>query len=171
MNDSVSTAPAPESAWRNPWVRAWIAMILVVFLVNMTMVALAFITNPGLVVADYYERGQQMEQTIATRLAETPQWTMSLDVPADIQAQAPRMLRFFVVDRAGQPVHLEQATFFAYRPSDAHQDFSRPMREEAPGRYAVEVSFPLPGVWDSLIEAHSDGAGHLFDQRIMVARP
>lgn len=146
-------------------------MILVVFLVNALMVTLAFVTNPGLVVDDYYERGQQKAQTINTRLAETPQWTMSLDVPTDIQAQQPYMLRFFVVDRVGQPVHLEQATFFAYRPSDARQDFSRPMREEAPGRYAVEVSFPLPGVWDSLVEARGDGAKHLFDQRFMVARP
>jgi nitrogen fixation protein FixH len=135
------------------------------------MVTLAIATNPGLVVDDYYERGREMERTIASRVAETPGWTMSIDTPADIQAGVPATVRFFVVDRAGQPVSADDVTYRAYRPSDADRDFVLPMVEEAPGRYAVELAFPIGGVWDTLVEARASDSRHVLDQRISVAQP
>ena len=96
---------------------------------------------------------------------------MSIDTPADIAAGAPSTVRFFVVDRAGQPVEAENVTYFAYRPSDASRDFSVPMVEEAPGRYAAQLTFPIGGVWDTLVEAKVTGGRDLLDQRITVAQP
>lgn len=161
-----------NNSWRNPWVMAWIGLVVIVLAVNATMIALAFATNPGLVVDDYYERGREMERTLATRLANAPGWTMSLDTPADIAEGEETTVRFFVVDEVGQPVQPKAVTYYAYRPSDASMDFSRPMIEEAPGRYAVEVSFPLSGLWDTLVAAQpEDGREVAFDQRISVAEP
>ncbi len=148
MNQSMSTAAArPEAgadvavpsdrnnAWKSPWVRAWVGLIGVVLAVNVTMVVLAIATNPGLIRDDYYERGRDVERTIVTRLAEGPQWTMSIDLPADTRAEETTKVRFAVVDKAGQPVQPERVTYYAYRPSDATRDFSVAMSQEAPGRH------------------------------------
>lgn len=167
-----ATTTSANSAWRNPWIIGWIALIVIVLAVNATMVVLAIATNPGLVNDDYYESGREVERTIVSRVAETPGWTMSIDTPADVRAEVPTTVRFFVVDRAGQPVDADEVTYFAYRPSDASRDFSRPMVEEAPGRYAVELSFPIAGLWDTLVEAKAADSQHvLLDQRITVAQP
>lgn len=158
-----------SSAWRSPWFLGWIGLVVVVLGVNATMIVLAFMTNPGLVVDDYYERGRDVERTLTTRRAEAPGWTMSLDTPADIAKNRSTMVRFYVVDSAGQPVRPDQVTYYAYRPSDPSADFSVPMVEEAPGRYAAEVSFSLSGLWDTLVAAQTDGQEVAYDQRIGVA--
>jgi nitrogen fixation protein FixH len=96
---------------------------------------------------------------------------MSIDVwDAPVEGRA-TTVRFFVVDSAGQPVRPESVTYYAYRPSDASADFSVPMTEEAPGRYVAEVSFPLSGVWDTLVAAQAETQEVVFDQRISVATP
>ncbi|MBK5931815.1 FixH family protein [Halochromatium salexigens] len=159
----------PNSAWGSPWVIGWVGLILVVLAVNATMIVLAFATNPGLVIDDYYERGRTVERTMTTRRAEAPGWTMSLDTPADVTKGRATTVRFHVVDAVGQPVRPERVTYYAYRPSDASADFSRPMIEEAPGRYAVEVRFAMAGLWDTLVAAETDGQEVVFDQRIGVA--
>jgi nitrogen fixation protein FixH len=157
-----------RSAWRSPWFVAWISLIAVVLAVNATMIVLAFVTNPGLVIDDYYERGRDVERTLATRRAEAPGWTMSLDTPADVAVDQATTIRFHVVDRAGQPVRPDGVTYFAYRPSDRSADFSVPMIEEAPGRYAAQVTFEMPGLWDTLVAAETGGQEVVFDQRIGV---
>jgi len=169
--DSGTGPERANSAWRNPWVRAWIALVVVVLAVNATMIVLAFATNPGLVVDDYYERGRNVERTLATRRAEAPGWTMSVDTPGDVTEGRTTTVRFFAVDSAGQPVRPDAVTYYAYRPSDASADFSLPMIEEAPGRYAVEVSFPISGLWDTLVAAEAGDQEIAFDQRISVSAP
>jgi nitrogen fixation protein FixH len=171
MSQTAAAMAKSNSAWRSPWVIGWIALIAIVLLVNATMVFFAVSTNPGLVREDYYESGRDVERTIATRLAEGPGWSMNIDTPADVQAGVPVTIRFFVVDKAGQPVTPEAVTYYAYRPSDVHRDFSLPMQEEAPGRYAVKTVFPLIGVWDTLVAVRSGGTEHALSQRISVAKP
>ncbi|MEA3640299.1 MAG: FixH family protein [Lamprobacter sp.] len=166
---TASVGQGAESAWRSPWLRGWIGLVVVVLVVNATMITLAFVTNPGLVVDDYYERGRDVERSLMTRRAEAPGWTMSLDTPADVAVKRPTMVRFHVVDSVGQPVRPDQVTYYAYRPSDPSADFSLPMVEEAPGRYAAEVTFGLAGLWDTLVAAQTNGQEVAFDQRIGVA--
>jgi nitrogen fixation protein FixH len=157
------------SAWRSPWFVAWIGLVVTVLVVNATMILLAFVTNPGLVIDDYYERGRNVERTLASRLAEAPGWTMSLDTPADVAVGEATTVRFYVVDQAGQPVRPDAVTYYAYRPSDRSADFSLPMVEEAPGRYAVDVTFKMAGLWDTLVAAETGEQEVVFDQRIGVA--
>lgn len=149
------TTASPMPAWRSPWVRAWIGLIVIVLAVNLVMVYLAVATNPGLVNANYYERGQAYEQTLLSRQARAPGWTLQADIPTPLVLGESQALRLFVVDRAGQPVDVEGATLYLYRPSDAARDVSVPMRREGAGRYVAEVRLPLVGVWDLLMAVRS----------------
>ena len=159
------------SAWRSPWVIGWVGLVVVVLGVNLTMVYLAISTNPGLVNDDYYERGQDYEKTLATRLARDPGWTMRPDFPREILVNDPTTVRVFLVDKAGQPVTPDSVTFYAYRPSDKSKDFSTVMVEEGKGRYAATVSFPLYGFWDGLVAVTSGDEEYTSGDRIIVARP
>ena len=142
-----------QSAWRSPWVVAWVAILVVFVLISGVRIFLAIDTNPGLVVEDYYERGQDYEQNRLKREARDPGWRMEIEAPAFVDVAVPTTYGFRVVDREGKPVSPEAVTFYAYRPADAGQDFSVPMEQIGPGHYRAEVSFPLLGVWDILISA------------------
>ena len=161
----------PVSAWRSPWVIAWIALVVAVLGVNALMVYLAVATNPGLVVEDYYERGQNYERTVHSKGARDPGWVLRTDIPADIGAGERTPIRFFLVDKAGQPVTPETVELFLYRPSDATRDFSVVMAAEGPGRFIANVSFPLIGVWDTLVAARNGDEEYHVGQRIEVRRP
>jgi nitrogen fixation protein FixH len=79
-------------------------------------------------------------------------------------------VRFAAVDRVGQPVEAEQVTYHAYRPSDAGRDFSLPMTQAGPGLFETEVTFPLGGVWDTLVVVQQGDQEHSFAERVSVGR-
>lgn len=158
-------------AWKSPWVIGWVTLVAVVLGVNLTMVYLAIATNPGLVTEDFYDRGQNYEQTMVSRLARDPGWSLHADVPRELVAGRPSVIRFFITDKAGQPVEPDGVHFFAYRPSDASQDFELPMVEEGRGRYMVEVAFPLFGIWDTLVAVSNGEDEYNLGKRVSVGRP
>jgi hypothetical protein len=45
------------------------------------------------------------------------------------------------------------------------------MVEEAKGRYAARVTFPLFGVWDTLVAVEQGGDEYTTGARVSVARP
>lgn len=169
--ERVHTAAAPTPAWRSPWVIGWVALVVLVLGVNLTMVYLAIVTNPGLVNEDFYDRGQHYERTMASKLARDPGWTMRLDLPESIRVNQPSRIRVTLMDKAGQPVSPGQVRFFAYRPSDKGRDFSALMEEEAPGRFGLQVSFPLVGLWDGLVAVTEGDEEFTLGERISVAGP
>jgi nitrogen fixation protein FixH len=171
MTRTTESPSKPTPALRSPWVLAWIGLIVTVLAVNLIFVFLAIRTNPGLVNANYYERGQDYERTMVSRLARDPGWLMRADIPKPLTAGAEESIRLILVDRVGQPVDVEEATFYAYRPSDVSRDFAVPMIREAKGRYLVETSFPLIGVWDILIAAKTGEDEYSVGERVNVARP
>jgi len=140
-----------KSAFRSPWVIGWIAMVVVFLSMNMVMVYFAITNNPGLVVKDFYERGQDYEKHMLERQARNPHWRMRVKLPRKIGVNEAVICHFTVMDKEGSPVVPDSVTFHAYRPSDARQDFSVPMKETAPGVYESEVRFPLQGAWDTLV--------------------
>lgn len=168
MNTAVT---GKSSAWRSPWVRAWVGLILVFLSANLVMVVLAIRTNPGLVVANYYERGQQYEQTLLSRMSKVPPWRSRVDLPADFLVDQSSPVRLSIVDLAGTPVEVEAVTFYAYRPSDARFDFQVPMQREGSGQYRADVRFPLIGVWDVLVNVRRGEEDNNLGQRITVAQP
>ncbi len=158
-------------AWKKPWVIGWIALVLVVLGVNLSMVYLAMRTNPGLVVEDYYERGQDYEKTLFSKLAQDPGWHMVIDLPKNLLAGNHTPVNFSIVDKAGVPVQPDAVTFYAYRPSDAARDFSVSMESQAKGLYSAKAQFRLKGVWDILVSARSGEEEYSVGRRIEVAAP
>jgi nitrogen fixation protein FixH len=158
-------------AWKSPWVIAWVALVVAVLGVNILMVYLAVATNPGLVVQDYYERGQHYERTILSNKARDPGWMLRADIPKDIGVGESTPVRVILVDKAGRPVTPDSVELYLYRPADAGRDFSVDMTEEGPGRYQAEVSFPLVGVWDTLVAARDGDDEYHVGQRIRIGRP
>ncbi len=162
----------PTPAWKSPWVIAWVFMVFAVLAMNLFMVFLAIKTNPGLVNEDFYEQGQRYARTLVSKKARDPGWHFHMDVPEALQAGQPVTIRFFLTDRAGQPVQPDgKVRFFAYRPSDAREDFNRPMLEEGIGRYRVELVFPRFGIWDTLVSVQHGEDEYNLGRRIQVARP
>jgi nitrogen fixation protein FixH len=157
-----------NSAWRSPWVIAWVAMIVIFFTMNGIMIYLAKTNNPGLVVEDFYERGQDYEKNMLKRQARNPGWQMKVDLPRKIGVDEAVICRFTVSDNEGVPVDPTAVVFHAYRPSDAKQDFSVPMQQVGPGHYEAEVRFPLLGAWDILVSAQQGEDEYNTPKRIGV---
>jgi nitrogen fixation protein FixH len=171
MQVTTETHSKPMPALRSPWVLAVLGLIATVLVVNATFIYFAITTNPGLVTANYYERGQRYEKTMVSRLARDPGWTLHADIPQPLTAGVEETIRLILVDKAGQPVDIEHATFYAYRPSDVSRDFSEPMIQEGTGRFMVKTAFPLIGVWDTLVAVKSGEDEYSVSHRVTVGRP
>ena len=140
-----------NSAWRSPWVIAWVVMVAIFFSMNVIMIFMAVENNPGLVVDDFYDRGQDYEKNMLKRQARDPGWHMQVTLPKKIEVGQPVTCRFSIRDKQDQPVVPESVTFYAYRPSNRDDDFSVPMKPVEQGLYEAEVRFPLIGAWDTLV--------------------
>jgi nitrogen fixation protein FixH len=157
-----------NSAWRSPWVIAWVAMVVIFFTMNMVMIYFAQSNNPGLVAEDFYDRGQDYEKNMLKRQARNPGWHMKVVLPRKIGVDEPVICRFTVSDKDGEPVDPTAVIFYAYRPSDAKQDFTVPMHQVEPGIYEAEVRFPLLGAWDTLVSAKRGDDEYNTPKRIGV---
>jgi len=161
-----TTRSNERRAWRSPWVIAWIALVLAVLAVNLVMIYLSTVNNPGLVVDDYYERGKNYEETLLKRRAEDPGWQMRLIEPTGIEVGRPSVFGLEVRKSDGSLLDPDRVTLFAYRPSDSKKDFEVPMQEVAPGSFQAEVRFPLKGVWDLLVAVRSGDQEYSVPARI-----
>ena len=150
---SVAKPPQHQSAFKSPWVIAIILMLVIFVGANAVMIFLAANRGPGLVVDDYYERGQDYEKNMLKRLAKDSGWVMTVEDPGFVDIGKPTVFRFKVVSKEGGEAAPDQVTLHAYRPADAKQDFSLPMQLVEPGVYEAEATFPLKGVWDVLVSA------------------
>ncbi|MEW8013961.1 MAG: FixH family protein [Candidatus Sedimenticola endophacoides] len=149
-----------QKALRSPWVLAWIGMFVIFVGANFVMIYLAESRSPGLVVEDYYDRGQDYEANMLKRQAKALAWDMQLIAPPYVDVAKATTYGVRISDRAGAPFAPDSVVFYAYRPADAEQDFSVPMKQIELGLYQAPVSFPLLGVWDILISARS-GEGEI----------
>jgi nitrogen fixation protein FixH len=157
-------------AWRNPWVIAWVSLLAVVVIVNITMISTAFITYPGLVEKDYYEKGQDYEQNINKRISarNALAWTYTLNFPTEPVIHTSSHYSFDLVDKHGIALSNATVVFSAYRPSDVNADFKVNMIETVAGRYEARVSYSLKGVWRYTISIERNADTYSFTQRIHV---
>lgn len=151
-----------QSAFRSPWVIGILLLLLAVLAKNIYTIYMAQDNFPGLVVENAYERGKDLHENIRKRQAEKPDWNTQVDFSGarefmgDLKIPAYNKdvrLDYYVTDPQGTPVEPQRVTFFAYRNSDARKDFSVEMTKVAAGHYQAQVSFPLKGLWDSIISA------------------
>nr|VFK36667.1 MAG: Nitrogen fixation protein FixH [Candidatus Kentron sp. SD]VFK40186.1 MAG: Nitrogen fixation protein FixH [Candidatus Kentron sp. SD]VFK79082.1 MAG: Nitrogen fixation protein FixH [Candidatus Kentron sp. SD] len=164
----------PRPIWRNPWVIIWIVIISVILSVNASMIYLAMDSNPGLVVEDYYERGQNYEKTVLTRQALGRDLLLRLDMPPRITRGQPATFRFTGANKNGGPIQANAVTLHAYRPSDTAFDFSIPMTKMSTttrinaDSYLAEAVFSLKGIWDIVITVEQGEIEHNVPSRIVV---
>lgn len=157
------------SLFRNPTLLVWGGLLLAFFIANVVFIYLAQNSNPGLVVDNYYERGQDYEKNMLKRMANAPDWQLNVTAPAALHAGRPGLFELSATS-ASQPVlNPDKVTVFAYRPTDAKFDFATPMQELNAGIFRAEVSFPLPGNWDLLLTVEKDGVEHSEALRVRVA--
>ncbi len=152
---------------RNPWVIAWFGLVLIFLSVNVLFFVFAVVSNPGLVVEDYYEQGRQYEKNAIKMLAmqNKLKWESKLELPETITTNTADVYRFSATDSRGLPVNNADIKFIAYRPSDASADFITMLEPVGPGLYQASLSFPLPGVWDLNVKVQ-----HGEDRLEMVQR-
>jgi nitrogen fixation protein FixH len=158
-----------QSALRSPWIIGWLIMLVIFVMANIVMIWLAT-DRPGLVVDDYYERGQDYEQNMLKKKARHPGWKLRILAPRRIVVNQPAAFSFTVKDKEGNPVEVPEAMFRAYRPADAKADFEVPMVADGPGKWKADVTFPLLGAWDVLVTVEHNGDEYHDDYRVN-ARP
>jgi nitrogen fixation protein FixH len=144
-----------KSALRNPWVLGWLGLLSLVVIVNVGMITTAFVTSPGLVEKDYYEKGRDHEQNfLKKRTARNALgWSFRLDIPEEVTIGQKTAIRFSIVDKFGVALKDINIDLLAYRPSDASADINKSMQVFAPGQYQADVRFTLKGAWDLQVNA------------------
>ncbi len=169
MNRDAISQDNPK-ALKNPWVLGWIALVVVVLAVNIGFISLAFITNPGLVEKDYYEKSQDFEENLVKyRKARTALgWTYQTDFPQNPVMNQKSLYRVSLVDKAGLPLTAASVTVNAYRPSDASADFTMTLNEVGAGIYEGYISYPLKGIWDITVNIIRDEDKFDFTRRASI---
>jgi len=160
-------------AFKNPWVIGWIALVCIVLAVNIGFISLAFITSPGLVDKDYYDKAQDYEENlIKYRNARAALgWSYQADYPKNPTVQQKTQYQITLVDKAGLPLTDAEVNIVAYRPSDANADFEVRLNSIGHGIYQGYLNFPLKGIWEiTTLIKHNDDK-YDFTRRASVVIP
>jgi len=159
-------------AWKNPFVVGWMVILLVVLAVNFFMVSMAIVTNPGLVVDDFYEQGKRMDVILAEqRRMEKLGWTLDIDMP-DLYEGKTESVTLTVLDGNDKPFNVDTAVLYFYRPSDRNLDGSVEFITTGKlGEYKQDFMLPVKGKWDLIMEVNLGDIRYYIGKPIMVKDP
>lgn len=159
-------------AWKNPLVIFWVGILLTVLMVNFFMVSMAVVTNPGLVIDDFYERGKNHAAVLAERKEmDKMGWQLKVDMPELVEAK-PEEISLEVLDKDNKHFDVDSATLYYYRPSDRKLDGSIELvKLDKAGHYSVEFTLPLKGKWDFIVEVVKGDKKYSVGQSFMVKDP
>lgn len=162
-----------KKALRNPWVVGWLALLVLVVGVNAAFIVTAFVTSPGLVDENYYEKGQQHEQQVRTKIAKRQRlgWQVEFDLPDSILLNKKTPLGLNLRNRDGIRISADEVTVSVYRPSDVSADFKQGAPRLSAGYFETDLVFPLKGIWDLTAVVRSGDDQLDFTQRIYVTAP
>ncbi len=154
--------------YKSPWVIGWLLLVATVLGVNMYMIMQSMNDFPGLVVDDFYERGQDYEENIHKKLDNNNLWKTSFDYQ-QIHPNQPADIRFVITDQHGNTANIEKITMYLYRPANAKKDFSMPMKAtEKNNTWHTSVTFDSKGKWDMLVSVIIDGKEANYGESIFV---
>jgi len=159
--------------YKSPWLIGWLLLVVIVLAVNAYMITQSINNFPGLVVDDFYERGQDYEENINKKLENNNKWKPFFDVQ-EFTLNKQAKVFFAITDVEGNPAIVEKLTLFAYRPSNSKQDFSVPMTKstdkliDAKQTYQADITFPSKGKWDLLASVIINGIEVNYAQKIFV---
>ena len=172
MTDTKKDTRDWSVAWKNPFVIAWVVILLIVLSVNFFMVSMAIVTNPGLVVDDYYEQGKRMDVILAEqKRMETIGWQLDVDMPVLSEGKK-ATVKLSVLDKTDKPIDVETAILYFYRPADRNLDGMVHMKKvDGVGLYEQELSLPAKGKWDLIMEVTKGDIRINLGRSIMVKDP
>lgn len=172
MTQTTKTTRDWSVAWKNPFIIAWFVILTVVLTVNFFMVSMAIVTNPGLVIDDFYEKGKNMDAILAERKQmEALGWELKIDLPVLSEGKVDNVT-LQILDKEGRPFDVDTAVLYYYRPSSKALDGEQALLSTGEaGSYATEFSLPLKGKWDIIMEIHKDELRYNVGRSIMVRDP
>ncbi|MBF0266863.1 MAG: FixH family protein [Gammaproteobacteria bacterium] len=158
-----------NSRWfKSPWVLAWLLLVIIVLTVNIYMIIQSKSNFAGLVVDDFYDRGQDYEENIHIKLANNEKWNTRFYLDK-VYHNKPAIIKFNIKDKQNKPLIMDKIKLYIYRPADAKQDFSVDMvPAEVSGTYQSTVTFTLKGEWDLLASIKINGTEVNYGRRLFV---
>jgi len=172
MTDTKQDTRDWSVAWKNPFVIGWVVILFIVLSVNFFMVSMAIVTNPGLVVDDYYDQGKRMDVILAEqKKMEQIGWQLEVDMPILSEGKSD-LVKLSVKDKEGNPLAVETAILYFYRPSDRNLDGQLVMNKiDGTGLYEQNFVLPLKGKWDLIMEVTKGDLRYNIGRSIMVQDP
>lgn len=172
MTDTKEDTRDWSVAWKNPFVISWMVILFIVLAVNFFMVSMAIVTNPGLVVDDYYDQGKRMDVILAEqKRMEQIGWQLEVDMPILTEGKTD-LIKLSVKDKEGEPLEVDTAVLYFYRPSDRNLDGQVAMlKVQGAGLYEQNFTLPLKGKWDLIMEVTKGDLRFNIGRSIMVQDP
>ncbi len=159
-----------KEALKNPWVLAIMLFVLTFVTMNAVFIYLAFKSPPSLVDKNFYENGKNYEDIQKQiELQKALGWSGMLFIPKQTRVNEVQKYEVLIQGKNSASLALDSVIIKAYRPSDAHADFSSAMTSSKPGTYEAELSFNLPGTWDLVVEAIQDEKEFLMHKRVSIS--
>jgi nitrogen fixation protein FixH len=156
--------------WWYPYI--FVALFMVVLMVNLTMAFFASSTFSGLATEHPYEKGLAYNQNLAMAKAQDAMgWTVELKVePVEAGGGAAHRTRLAIgyLDRDGKPVEGLDVRAQLIRPTAKGYDRQISLPAGPAGTYGAIVELPLQGVWDFEAVAVGKDATYQFARRIVV---
>ena len=161
-----------SNVWKNPFVIAWLVILTIVLAVNFFMVSMAIVTNPGLVIEDFYEKGKNMDKILAERKRmEQLGWQLEIDLPI-LQEGKAQTVTLAVKDKDGNAMEVDTAILYYYRPSDRKLDGQKALTPTAEkGVYQMDFVLTPKGKWDVIMEVEKGENRFNIGRSIMVQDP
>lgn len=158
-----------KQALQNPWVLAIMLFVLTFVSMNAVFIYLAFQSPPSLVDKNFYENGENYDQ-IKKKMDQQNAlgWTGLIIIPTKTRVNQKQIYEVLLQGKNSASLLLNSVVIKAYRPSDAEADFSVEMINIKPGTYQAELSFPLPGTWDVVVQAVDDLNEFVMMKRVSI---
>lgn len=159
-------------AWKNPFVISWFALLITVVSVNFFMVSMALVTNPGLVIEDFYEKGKNMDKVLAERKRmEEMGWQLQVGLPT-LKEGKTELVTLKVLDKENKPLNVDTATLYYYRPSDRKLDGEQVLTaKNSVGEFEASFTLNTKGKWDLIMEVTQGDLTYNMGRSIMVQDP
>lgn len=161
-----------SNVWKNPFIIGWVVILTIVLAVNFFMVSMAIVTNPGLVIEDFYEKGKNMDKILAERKRmEALGWQLDVQLPIMSEGKT-QTVSLQVLDKEGQAMSVDSAILYYYRPSDKNLDGQLELTPAGnKGVYQAEFTLALKGKWDLIMEVTQGENRYSIGRSIMVQDP
>ena len=175
MSEATSEAKPAKTwhkPWKNPFILLWLAILIIVLMVNFFMVSMAIVTNPGMVNASPYKHGANYEAIMAERKAEALLgWQLSIAWP-ELQEGQSSVINLVARDKEGKAIVADSVELYAYRPSDLKEDFVlRLLPVDEAGNYQTRVTMAKKGKWVWIAEVRRGNEKSSISGELMVADP